>query len=323
MSDQFKLSFPTATKYGTFKRYMWRWDGIGSGTVFQMARINIGNVPRPYTLVSYYCSKGTVANNSTQGPDALLSSETPGQAPKYKWCQVDVNSTAFGWIIFDLDNEATPEEYSLIIGEDTASSPGRNPKRVRLYGTNDLTAKTFDNISWVLLSDFNGTLPTTNLDTWTTTINKIPEKDTFLTFQNWTGYVTVTPPDPPLANTTVLWTGTTASVTGDNQLTQSITYNDNIGNYDFVDVYYWCGRDGQCCRRIPVINSAFNCGVMWPEHHATGNYNWFKMCMSGVGTTGYKRGGHARTTNLGNYTSYAGGMWSQGQFYKVVGIKEI
>lgn len=145
-----------------------------------------------------------------------------------------------------------------------------------------------------------------------------------LAYPGWNGYVGYDNNSGPYYEYSTLWTGTTASVTGDNQLTQSITYNDNIGNYDFVDVYYWCDKDGQCCRRIPVINSAFNCGVMWPEGHATGsNYNWFKMCMSGIETTGYKRGGHARTTNLDNYTSYAGGMWSQGQFYKVVGIKEL
>ena len=154
-------------------------------------------------------------------------------------------------------------------------------------------------------------------------IYKLQYANNTLTYPGWNGYVGYKDNSGPQYAYTTLWTGPTASVTGNNQLTQSITYNDSIGNYDFVDVYYWCGKDGQCCRRIPVINSAFNCGVMWPEAHATGDYNWFKMCMSGVGTTGYKLGGHSKTTALDNYTYYNGGMWSQGQFYKVVGIKEI
>lgn len=118
-----------------------------------------------------------------------------------------------------------------------------------------------------------------------------------------------------------LWETTTTMPDGDTQLTLSIVYNDSISNYDFVDVYMNRRKDGAIVIRIPVLNNAFKCGIMWPESSAGGN--WFKMYIDGSGTAGNRYGGYAASTNLGSYTSYTGGMWGNGTIYKVVGVKII
>ena len=120
---------------------------------------------------------------------------------------------------------------------------------------------------------------------------------------------------------TVLWETTSDIPGGNEQLTLSIVYNDNISNYDFVDVYMNRLRDGAIVIRVPVLNNAFKCGVMWPENSAAGN--WFKMYIDGSSTSGTRRGGYSSSTNLGNYTSYDGGIWGAGTIYKVVGVKII
>ena len=116
-----------------------------------------------------------------------------------------------------------------------------------------------------------------------------------------------------------LWETTTDMPAGNTQLTLDIVYNDNISNYDFVDVYMNRLRDGAIVIRVPILNNAFKCGVMWPEKSAAGN--WFKMYIDGSGTSGKRYGGFSSSSNLNNYTSYDGGMWRAGTIYKVVGIK--
>lgn len=152
-----------------FKRYMWRWDGIGSGTVFQMSRVTVGNISRPYTYINSYCSQGSNASNN-ELPENMLKSDSV-LSTYDKWCRVSINTSAYGWLIFDIGSSETVDSYTLMIAGDTAANPGRNPNRVRLYGTNVETSSA-DDSSWELLSDFNGTLPATNHTNWKSSTNK-------------------------------------------------------------------------------------------------------------------------------------------------------
>lgn len=148
-----------------FKRYMWRWDGIWSGTVFQMSRITVGNIERPYTYINAYCSQGSNASNN-QLPENMLKSDSL-LSTYDKWCRVSINTSAYGWIIFDIGSSEAIDSYTLMTGGDTATNTGRNPKRVRLYGTNVETSSG-DDSSWELLSDENVGLPAANHANWTT-----------------------------------------------------------------------------------------------------------------------------------------------------------
>lgn len=160
MSDQtFRLCYQTRS-LKSYKRFMWRWDGVVSGQVFQMSRIQINDISLPYTYVTYAQGSGRVI--SGQPANLLVQAEANST-----WCIDQMTSgNVWGWIIFDLNESVQVEKYRIKTGGDTATYPGRNPARIRLYGTNS-EATTFDDASWELLSDLSSpSIPTTNM-TWT------------------------------------------------------------------------------------------------------------------------------------------------------------
>ena len=126
---------------------------------------------------------------------------------------------------------------------------------------------------------------------------------------------------------TVLWENSTHTPpSGDTRLTATIAYNESVGNFEFVDVYYNQAKPSQmgpAVSRRPVVNGEFTFGISWPEQSSQGN--WFKMCISGSGTTGSMEGGHSSYSNAYSFANntYSGGMWSAGIIDKVVGINRI
>lgn len=132
-----------------YKRYMFRWDNVVSGSTFQLSRIQIDDVELPYTFVGYGISGGNYQSN--EPANAMIASTSSFSDPNNKWCMTSI-SGQYAWFIFDLPQSHHPVSYRLMSGNDTSFQQGRNPLRVRLYGTNE-NATTFDDPSWVLLSD--------------------------------------------------------------------------------------------------------------------------------------------------------------------------
>ena len=160
MADQiFRLCYQTKS-LKSYKRFMWRWDGVVSGQVFQMSRIQINEISLPYSYVTYAQGSGRVI--SGQPANLLVQAEADST-----WCIDQMTSgNMWGWVIFELSEAVPVEKYRIKTGGDTATYPGRNPTRIRLYGTNT-EATSFDDASWDLLSDLSSpTIPTTNM-TWT------------------------------------------------------------------------------------------------------------------------------------------------------------
>lgn len=126
---------------------------------------------------------------------------------------------------------------------------------------------------------------------------------------------------------TVLWENSTHTPpSGDTRLTATIAYNESVGNFEFVDVYYNQAKPSQmgpAVSRRPVVNGGFTFGISWPEKSSQGN--WFKMCISGSGTAGSMDGGHSSYSNAYSFenNTYAGGIWGAGIIDKVVGIHRI
>lgn len=152
-----KLVSYDTTPQITYKRYMWRFDDFND-SVFQMGAIRLNSIDLPYNYVTY--GKGGGSAIQAQMPEKMVAAIT-SQDPNHKWCVSNWYSNKWGWLIFDLPNAVMPYKYELQIAGDTAQNPSRNPKRVRLYASTS-TPTTFDDDSWVLLSDYNQTLPTTN-----------------------------------------------------------------------------------------------------------------------------------------------------------------
>lgn len=126
---------------------------------------------------------------------------------------------------------------------------------------------------------------------------------------------------------TVLWENSSHTPpTGDTRLTATIAYNESVGNFEFVDVYYNQAKPSQmgpAVSRRPVINGEFTFGISWPEKSSQGN--WFKMCISGSGTAGSMDGGHSSYSDAYSFenNTYAGGIWGAGVIDKVVGINRV
>lgn len=149
----------------TYKRYMFRWDNVLSGSVFQLSRIQIDDVELPYTFVGYGISGGNYQSN--EPANAMIASTSSFSDPNNKWCMTNVYGQ-YAWFIFDLQQSHHPVSYRLMSGNDTSFQQGRNPQRVRLYGTNK-EATDFDDPSWVLLSDeynYNNSLLATGNREW-------------------------------------------------------------------------------------------------------------------------------------------------------------
>lgn len=148
-----------------YKRYMFRWDNVLSGSVFQLSRIQIDDVELPYTFVGYGISGGNYQSN--EPANAMIASTSSFSDPNNKWCMTNI-SGQYAWFIFDLPQSHHPLSYRLMSGNDTSFQQGRNPQRVRLYGTNE-EATNFDDPSWVLLSDeynYNNSLLATGDREW-------------------------------------------------------------------------------------------------------------------------------------------------------------
>lgn len=126
---------------------------------------------------------------------------------------------------------------------------------------------------------------------------------------------------------TVLWENSTHTPpSGDTRLTATIAYNESVGNFEFVDVYYNQAKPSQmgpAVSRRPVVNGGFTFGISWPEKSPQDN--WFKMCISGSGTAGSMDGGHSSYSNAYSFenNTYLGGIWGAGIIDKVVGIHRI
>ena len=141
-----------------YTRFMWRFDGIVSSSVFQMGAIKLNNINLPYTYVTFGKSGGS--DISSQMPEKMVAAIT-GDDPYHKWCIGSMYGTKWGWFIFDMPTPIVPTKYELQIGGDTAQNTGRNPTRTRLYASYS-TPTTFDDQSWELVVDSSMTLPTTN-----------------------------------------------------------------------------------------------------------------------------------------------------------------
>lgn len=141
-----------------YTRFMWRWDGLVSGNVFQMAAIRLNSIDLPYTYVTFGKSSG---NNISAQPASKMVAAISGQDENHKWCINGMSSTKWGWLIFDMPTAIVPTKYELQIAGDTTEYPGRNPTRTRLYASYG-TPTTFDDQSWDLIVDSSTTLPTTN-----------------------------------------------------------------------------------------------------------------------------------------------------------------
>lgn len=141
-----------------YTRFMWRWDGLVSGNVFQMSAIKLNNINLPYTYVTFGKSSG---NDISAQPASKMVAAMSGQDANHKWCINGMSSTKWGWLIFDMPTAIVPTKYELQIAGDTAANPGRNPTRTRLYASYG-TPTTFDDQSWELIVDSSMSLPTTN-----------------------------------------------------------------------------------------------------------------------------------------------------------------
>jgi hypothetical protein len=120
---------------------------------------------------------------------------------------------------------------------------------------------------------------------------------------------------------TVLWEGSSNPPSGDAQLTLSITFNETVENFKYVDVYWVGDHNNKQVTRCYVDSSQFFFGARWPENSYSGN--WFMMSISGNGTTGSRNGGYKAANSIGTFSGYTGGMWGAGTIWKVVGIHRI
>lgn len=141
-----------------YTRFMWRWDGLVSGSVFQMGAIKLNNIDLPYTYVTFGKSGGS--DISSQMPEKMVAAIT-GDDPYHKWCIGSMYGDKWGWLIFDMPSAIVPTKYELQIAGDTAQNSGRNPTRTRLYASTG-TPTTFEDSSWELIVDSSMSLPTTN-----------------------------------------------------------------------------------------------------------------------------------------------------------------
>ena len=153
------LGFDEVVKY---TRFMWRWDGLVSGSVFQMSSIKLNDIALPYTFIAF--GKGSGNDIAAQPASKMVAAEE--LTDNKKWCVSNMYSNKWGWIIFDMPTAIKLIKYQLQIGGDTAQNTGRNPTRTRLYASTG-TPTTFEDDSWELLVDSTAVLPTTNY-AWTT-----------------------------------------------------------------------------------------------------------------------------------------------------------
>lgn len=151
----------------TYTRFMWRFDGHDSSSdnYWQMSKIEINDVSRPYTYITSYLSASVIYNVNYEGPEQLLNTGTN------KWCFRKFPTSGYGWIIFDIPIAVNPLYYRLLTSNDTGNDPTRNPNRNRLYASLG-TPTTFDDPSWVLLADYGKVLPTTSNTWWTGYMNQ-------------------------------------------------------------------------------------------------------------------------------------------------------
>lgn len=154
------LGFEEPVKY---KRFMWRFDGTEGTNSFQLSRIKVNDEELPYVYVIHGANFSNFSN--TQTPQNMLKSDSYVGGNDESWGGYANRSTGYGWIIFDISNLITPVKYKLMTAGDTASYPGRNPKRIRLYASTE-TPTTADDASWVLLDDRSDALPAAN-HVWT------------------------------------------------------------------------------------------------------------------------------------------------------------
>lgn len=120
---------------------------------------------------------------------------------------------------------------------------------------------------------------------------------------------------------TVLWEGSSTPPSDDTQLTLSITFNETVENFKYVDVYWVGDHDNRQITRCYVTSGYFFFGTRWPENSYSGN--WFMMSLSGNGTSGTRNGGYKTAGSIGSFSSYGGGMWGSGTIWKVVGVHRI
>lgn len=177
MGELRRLYYQTKEKqYHSFKRYMFRWDGVVSGSTFQLSRLMIDDIDLPYTYVNCGSSGGSTISNEPAA--AMIASTSSYTNPNNKWCMISVGSSSYGWLIFDLPDTHVIHSYRVMTANDTADDSGRNPKRIRLYGTTS-EATTVSDESWVLLSDVsnsgNSSITTANR-TWSSYFAVEPEE---------------------------------------------------------------------------------------------------------------------------------------------------
>ena len=106
--------------------------------------------------VNYYYFSGSPAGFSGEGTANLIDGN-----PTNKWCTSFTNrtqegqTTNGGWIVFKASRAIAPTYYTMVTGNDTGTSPGRNWKKWRIYGMNaaDDSNVNRDADGWVLIDN--------------------------------------------------------------------------------------------------------------------------------------------------------------------------
>ncbi len=142
--------------------------GLGTYGDFQQYLTDLANQETATDEpVSYFLLSGSPAGNSGEGIANLIDGNLSN-----KWCTGFTNRTQEGqttngaWIVFKASRSIAPTYYSMITGNDTKTSSGRNWKKWRIYGMN---ATADANVSrdadgWVLIDNKEGVQAGTELN---------------------------------------------------------------------------------------------------------------------------------------------------------------
>ena len=135
---------------------MTEW-GLGTYTEFDKYLKDLANqgtaTDEP---VNYYFLSGAPGGFGGEGTGNLIDGNTGN-----KWCTGFTNrtqegqTTDGGWIVFKASRSIAPTYYTMVTGNDTGTSPGRNWKKWRIYGMNatDDANVSRDADGWVLIDN--------------------------------------------------------------------------------------------------------------------------------------------------------------------------